>query len=202
MFIRENVKTSRIFRLLTIADISSLLWILSFTILTAIAAQITIPVKPVPFTFQTTMVILSGAFLGARKGAYSQFLYLLLGCLGIPVFAQIPDNSIGIARLFGPTGGYLLAFPIGAFISGYFIGNLKRTGSNVKKYAGVFLSLFLSEIIIISLGALFLNVVYLKNLKEAFILGAAVFIIWTVAKVVIGTGIYFGINKGIAKFLK
>ncbi|MGD1007922.1 MAG: biotin transporter BioY [Ignavibacteriaceae bacterium] len=202
MFVRENVKTSRIFRFLTIADISGLIWILSFTILTAIAAQITIPVKPVPFTFQTTMVILSGAFLGARNGAYSQFLYLMLGCLGIPVFAQIPDNSIGIARLFGPTGGYLLAFPVGALISGYLVGKLKGTGSSVKKYTGVFLSFLLGEIIIISLGALFLSAFYLKDLKEAFIIGAAVFMIWTVAKVVIGTGIYFGINKGIAKFLK
>ena len=93
MSVRENVKTSKLFKLLTIADYSDLLLILSFTMLTALAAQITIPVRPVPFTFQTTTVILSGAFLGAKKGAYSQFLYLMLGCLGLPVFAQIPELS-------------------------------------------------------------------------------------------------------------
>ena len=53
---------------------SDLLWILSFTILTAVSAQISIPVKPVPFTLQTLMVGLSGAFLGAKRGAYSQLL--------------------------------------------------------------------------------------------------------------------------------
>ena len=61
-------------------------WVLSFTILTAISAQIAIPVKPVPFTLQTMAVLLSGAFLGARKGAYSQLLYLFLGVIGLPVF--------------------------------------------------------------------------------------------------------------------
>jgi len=202
MSVRENVKTNKLFKLLTIADYSDLLLILSFTMLTALAAQITIPVRPVPFTFQTTTVILSGAFLGAKRGAYSQLLYLMLGCLGLPVFAQIPDNSIGIARLFGPTGGYLLAFPLGALISGYLVEKFKGTDSHVKKYSGVFISLLLGELSIIGLGALYLGAVYLKNLKEAFIIGAAVFMIWTIAKVVIAAGIYFGINKGISKLQK
>jgi biotin transport system substrate-specific component len=176
--------------------------IFAFTILTALAAQITIPVKPVPFTFQTTVVILSGAFLGGKNGAYSQLLYLMLGCLGLPVFAQIPDNSIGIARLFGPTGGYLLAFPVGALISGYLTGKLSQGSSGVKKFAGIFSSFILSELIILSFGAFYLNAVYLKDLKEAFILGAAVFVTWSIAKIAIATGIYYGVNKGIAKFQK
>lgn len=201
MSVKENIKTSKVLRILTITDVNSLLQVLLFTFITAIAAQITIPVKPVPFTFQTTVVILSGAFLGARKGAYSQFLYLMLGCLGLPVFAQIPDNSIGIARLFGPTGGYLLAFPAGALISGYLAGKVK-TSNSFLKYAGVFLSLLAGETVIIGTGALYLGAVYLKDLKEAFLIGAAVFMIWTIAKVVIGTGIFLGINKGIAKFKK
>src|SRR5690606_40894557 len=84
--------------------------LLSFTFLTAITAQITIPVKPVPFTLQTMAVLLSGAILGAKRGALSQLFYLTLGIIGFPVFAQTPDGAIGFARLLGPTGGYLLAF--------------------------------------------------------------------------------------------
>jgi biotin transport system substrate-specific component len=202
MSVRENVKTNKIYQSLTIARVSDLFLILSFTFLTAIAAQITIPVKPVPFTFQTTVVILSGAFLGARNGAYSQFLYLMLGCLGLPVFAQIPDNSIGIARLFGPTGGYLLAFPLGALISGYLTGKINLKSRGIIKYAFVFFSLLSGEVIIISLGALYLGAVYLKDMKEAFIAGAAVFMIWSIAKVIIGTGIYFGADKGLKSFFK
>jgi biotin transport system substrate-specific component len=204
MSVRENVKSNKIIRFLTIVDFNSILMIFSFTIITALAAKITIPVRPVPFTFQTTVVLLSGAFLGAKKGAISQFIYLILGCLGLPVFAQIPDSSIGIARLLGPTGGYLLAFPLGALITGYLIGKLSHHSKSlgVGKLAYVFLSFFLGEFIIITFGALYLGAIYLKNFKEAFIVGAAVFIVWSIAKIVIGTGIYFGVNKGIGKFLK
>lgn len=202
MPVRENVKTIKIFKSLAIPDISDLLMIFSFTLLTALAAQITIPVKPVPFTFQTTVVILSGAFLGAKNGFYSQILYLMLGSLGLPVFAQIPDNSIGIARLFGPTGGYLLAFPLGALLAGYLVGNLKKSNFSLINYLNVFIGLFLSEALIISLGALYLGTFYLKNIKEAFIVGAAVFLVWSIAKVVIAAGVYFGVNKGISKFLR
>ena len=95
--------------------------LLSFTFLTAITAQITIPVKPVPFTLQTMAVLLSGAILGAKRGALSQLFYLTLGIIGFPVFAQTPDGAIGFARLLGPTGGYLLAFPLAAFITGRLI---------------------------------------------------------------------------------
>ena len=202
MSVQENVKHSKLLKFITNTEISDILLILSFTLLIAIAAQLTIPVRPVPFTFQTTMVILSGAFLGAKKGAYSQLLYLGLGCLGLPVFAQIPDNSIGIARLFGPTGGYLLAFPVGAILSGILVSKFKEIESRLLKYSAVFISLLLSEFVIIGIGALYLGAVYLKDMKQAFIVGAAVFIVWSIAKVVVGTGIYFGVNKGISKFLK
>ena len=99
MQLKENVRNSKILNALTLLNSSKLFWIFSFTAITAVAAQITIPVKPVPFTLQTMMVVLAGAFLGSKRGAYSQFLYLFLGCIGLPVFAQIPDPAIGFARI-------------------------------------------------------------------------------------------------------
>ena len=169
--------------------------IFSFTLITAIGAQITIPVKPVPFTLQTMMVVLSGAFLGAKKGAYSQITYLLLGCLGLPVFAQIPDSSIGFARLFGPTGGYLLAFPIGAFITGFLAKRFVRRQAGFKSYFGIIVSMLCGELVILLFGSMYLGIVYLKDVKEALIAGGAVFLIWAVVKDIIGAGIYFGITK-------
>ncbi len=193
MSVRENTSENKLFRVLSIANFYELLWILSFTILTAFAAQITIPVKPVPFTLQTMVVVISGVFLGARKGAYSQLVYLLLGCMGLPVFAQIPDSSIGFMRLFGPTGGYLLAFPIGAFLAGLI-------SKNIKNYFGIVLSMFLSEAVILFLGAAFLGVFYLQNMKEALITGAVIFLVWAVVKSFIGASIYFTIKKSNKKF--
>jgi biotin transport system substrate-specific component len=91
------------------------------TALTAAAAQASIPLPftPVPFTLQPMVVLLGGAALGSRLGMSSQVLYLLLGMAGLPVFAASPVLPQGIARLMGPTGGYLLSYPIAAFVTGW-----------------------------------------------------------------------------------
>lgn len=90
------------------------------TVLTAAAAQISIPLPftPVPFTLQPMVVLVGGAALGARLGMASQILYLLLGIAGLPVFAASPILPQGLLRLLGPTGGYLLSYPFAAFVTG------------------------------------------------------------------------------------
>jgi biotin transport system substrate-specific component len=90
------------------------------TVLTAAAAQISVPLPftPVPFTFQPMVVLLGAMALGSRLGAASQVLYLTLGVLGVPVFAASPLPQ-GIGRLIGPTGGYLMAYPAAAFVAGW-----------------------------------------------------------------------------------
>jgi biotin transport system substrate-specific component len=93
---------------------------LFLTALTAAAAQVSVhlPFTPVPATLQPMVVLVGAAALGARLGASSQVLYLLLGVLGLPMFAASPILPQGLGRLFGPTGGYLLAYPIAAFVAG------------------------------------------------------------------------------------
>ncbi len=191
----KTVSVNKFFQFIAKANAHDIFLMFSFTLITAIGAQITIPVQPVPFTLQTMMVVLAGAFLGAKKGAYSQVIYLLLGCLGLPVFAQIPDSTIGFARLFGPTGGYLLAFPIGAFLTGYLAKRPAFQQAGLKSYFGVIVSMLCGELFILLFGSMYLGIVYLKDVKEALIAGAAVFLIWTVVKDVIGASIYFGITK-------
>jgi biotin transport system substrate-specific component len=95
--------------------------VLIMTLLTVLAAQISVPLPftPVPFTFQPMLVLVGGAALGARLGATSQVLYLALGIAGLPVFAASPLLPQGALRLLGPTGGYLMAYPIAAFVAGY-----------------------------------------------------------------------------------
>src|SRR6266850_7893269 len=91
-----------------------------FSLLTALAAQIVIPVGPVPITAQTFAVLLTGALLGSRLGAMAMIVYLTEGALGLPFFY---GGHGGLAHIFGPTGGYLVAFPAGAFITGAFAEN-------------------------------------------------------------------------------
>ena len=95
--------------------------VLFVTVLTIVAAQVSIPLPftPVPFTLQPMIVLLGGAALGARFGASAQLLYLAAGIAGLPVFAASPVLPQGVARLLGPTGGYLMSYPFAAFVAGY-----------------------------------------------------------------------------------
>ena len=112
-------------RTLTLADVAwpragtlqNVVLIAGASVLTALAARIAIPVpwSPVPITGQTVAVLLSGAVLGARRGFAAQLLYLAEGAAGLPVFA---GGAAGAAVLLGPTGGYLLAFPFAAALTG------------------------------------------------------------------------------------
>ncbi len=188
MATKLNVKSNTFVNLFLLLRASQVFWILSFTFLTAVAAQITIPAKPIPFTLQTMMVLLAGALLGAKNGAYSQLIYLSLGAIGLPIFAHTPDGLYGFARLFGPTGGYLLAFPAAAFLVGYLV-------QKNKNYISVVISMFAGNLFIIISGTLFLNIFYLHNLSDAVTVGAAIFSIWMVVKVFAAATVYFGISK-------
>jgi biotin transport system substrate-specific component len=95
--------------------------VLAVTALTALAAQVSVPLPftPVPFTLQPMVVLLGGAALGARLGASAQALYLLIGLAGLPVFAASPVLPQGAGRLVGPTAGFLLSYPLAAFVAGW-----------------------------------------------------------------------------------
>jgi biotin transport system substrate-specific component len=91
--------------------------VIGFSLLTAAAAQLVIPIGPIPITGQTFAVLLTGALLGSRLGAMAMIAYLIEGSSGLPFFA---GGHFGLAHLLGPTGGYLVAFPAAAFITGAF----------------------------------------------------------------------------------
>jgi biotin transport system substrate-specific component len=86
-------------------------------LIVALSAQIVVPVpfSPVPMTLQPLAVLVVGGLLGGAAGLAALLLYIALGLVGLPVFA---GGGSGVARLLGPTGGYLLAFPVAAWITG------------------------------------------------------------------------------------
>lgn len=96
-----------------------------FGALTAVGAYILIPVPPVPITLQTLFVNLAGALLGGSLGALSQVVYILLGVIGLPVFA---GGKAGAGVLFGPTGGYLIGFVAGAYVIGRLTALRRKPG--------------------------------------------------------------------------
>jgi biotin transport system substrate-specific component len=104
------------------------------TALVAAAAQVSVPLPgtPVPMTLQPLAVLLVGGLLGARLGAASLGLYLALGAAGLPVFTPTVP-LVGVARLFGPTGGYLLAYPVAAFVVGGLTDPGRQPGENPNR---------------------------------------------------------------------
>lgn len=101
---------------------TGLLWdavlVVGFACLTAAFAQISFWIGPVPVTGQTFAVLLTGALLGSRRGALSQLSYLAIGATGIPFWFAL-GGPPGIARLVGPTGGYLIGFVAVAYLVGW-----------------------------------------------------------------------------------
>jgi biotin transport system substrate-specific component len=96
------------------------------TLLVALSAQVVVPVpfSPVPMTLQPLAVLAVGGLLGAAGGVSALLLYIVLGALGLPVFA---GGGAGFLHLVGPTGGYLLAFPIAAGVTGALAGREPRS---------------------------------------------------------------------------
>lgn len=161
-------------------------------VFTAGMAQIAVklPFTPVPITLQTLAVIISGAVLGSRWGALSQLEYVALGLSGVPVFA---GGKAGLGHLLGPTGGYLIGFIAGAFVSGLIVelwrGEKRTLPSFAAGVAGI-LAIYL-------MGALWLSV-WLSLLQQmagtkailtTWDLGIKPFILPDLLKVIIATGI-------------
>jgi len=97
---------------------STILGVVGFALALAAAAQVTMPIPgtPVPFTLQPLVVVLAGLMLGPTAGAISMILYLIAGASGLPVFS--PIGAPGLLRFVGPTGGYLIAYPVAAWAAG------------------------------------------------------------------------------------
>jgi len=98
------------------------------TLFVALCAHVTIPLMPltpVPLTLQNFGVLLVGLLLGSRRGFAAMSLYLIEGASGLPVFN--PTGPGGIAQLLGPTGGFLMAYPLVAFAAGYLYEQRART---------------------------------------------------------------------------
>ena len=168
--------------------------VLFFAALTAAAAQISVPLPftQVPFTFQPTVVLLSGLVLGPRLGAASQVLYLAAGIAGLPVFAASATLPPGAWRLLGPTGGYLLSYPLAAFVA----GALARRGFD-RRYLTSILAMALGLVVIYTCGTLWLAYASVGRtaigLASAFATGVAPFVIADVVKLAAAAGIVPGL---------
>jgi biotin transport system substrate-specific component len=173
--------------------------VLLLATMTAAAAQVSMPLPftQVPFTFQPTVVLLGGLVLGARLGAASQLLYLAAGIAGLPVFAASVTLPPGALRLLGPTGGFLIAYPIAAFVTGL----LAQRGFD-RRYVGSVLSMAAGLTVIYASGLVWLGLFArgiggsaATGLGLAFTTGILPFVVPDLVKLAAAAGIVPGLWK-------
>ena len=166
--------------------------VLFVTALTAAAAQISVPLPftQVPFTFQPMVVLLGGLALGPRLGFASQVLYLAAGIAGLPVFAASATLPPGALRLMGPTGGYLMAYPLAALLTGY----LAERGLD-RRYLTSVLAMLAGLVVVYTCGAAWLGIFARTGtstpigLHAALVTGVYPFIAADVVKLLAAAGI-------------
>lgn len=154
--------------------------------LTAAAAQFTVPVPftAVPFALTPIAVLLTGAVLGARLGAAAQIAYLAAGLLGLQVFAPSVALPPGAARLLGPTGGFLMAYPVAAFVTGW----LSQRGWD-RRYLTSALAMLVGLAVIYTGGALWYTLTVTQSLGVTLATSVLPFAGFDVLKIAIGAAI-------------
>jgi biotin transport system substrate-specific component len=150
--------------------------VVSFSLLTAAAAQVVVPLPftPVPLTGQTFAVLLTGALLGPRLGALAMLAYLAEGAAGLPFFR---GGAGGVGHLVGPTAGYLFAFPVAAYVTGY----LAERGWD-RRFVTAAAAMALGSFVILAGGWAWLTFLS-GNAALAFRLGVGWFLLGDVVKV-------------------
>lgn len=139
-----------------------------FAAIIGVLAQVTIPLPLVPITGQTLAIGLAATILGSRYGTISTLLYIVMGAIGIPVFAQM---SGGLGVVFGPTGGFIVGFIPAAFIIGYYI---EKTSFTVIQAV---IANVLGMIVTLIFGTVWLKISADLTWTAAFLGGFAPFII-------------------------
>ena len=143
----------------------------------ALSAQVVIRTSPVPFTGQTLGVLAVGAALGFRRGAAALLLYLAIGLLGLPIYAE---GKAGLAVVTGPTGGYLIGFVVASAV----VGRLAELGWD-RRLPGALVAMAIGTAIIYAIGVPWLKLVTGMSWAETVYEGMTKFLVWDAAKALI-----------------
>lgn len=165
-----------------------------FASITSILAQISIPIPftTVPITMQVFSLVLCGIILGPKLGFISQLIYVLIGLIGVPVFSQM---SGGISVIIGPTGGFIISFPIITLLAGYFS---KRYNSYFMIMIGIFGGLMINYLV----GTLQFILIMKVSFVEGLTLCVLPFVVLDFVKIYLATIVGISISKRLGIGLK
>jgi biotin transport system substrate-specific component len=130
--------------------------VVAASLFVALCARVTIPLPftPVPLTLQNFGVLTMGLLLGSRRGFAALALYLVEGAFGLPVFS--PSILVGVGHLLGPTGGFLMAYPLVAFVTGWIYE--RKPGKSSHRFRWAALSAVAGELVLFAGGLSWLAV--------------------------------------------
>lgn len=162
-----------------------------FAAITAVMAQISVPIpfSPVPITMTVFAVCLTAGILGSRLGSISMGVYILLGSVGVPVFAQM---KAGLPVLLGPTGGYIWGFVIAAFVMGRIVEQLSQPG-----YKTMLAAMFVGLMIIYFTGTVQLAYVVNLTAGQALAAGVGWFLPLDTLKIFLAAGIAHAVRRAL-----
>jgi biotin transport system substrate-specific component len=153
--------------------------------------SIPIPISPVPFSLSLAAIFLAGALLPKNHAALAQVVYILLGVIGLPVFSKMQG---GPGVLVGPTGGYLIAYPIMAYLIALII---EKTGK--RNFPVYLFSMLCSLVVCYTLGTLWLSLVAHLSIAAAFAAGVLPFAILDVVKAVLASLLALALYRALSK---
>ncbi len=139
-----------------------------------VSAQISIPLGPVPFTLQTMLILTSGLVLGSKKALIANLIYILLGAVGLPVFANF---SGGFSIIFLQTGGFIMSFPLMAYVAGKVS---EMTNNKVMTYIGCIMGVLIN----FTIGCAYFMFVTKFDLKTSLTYTVLPFIVTTIVQII------------------
>jgi biotin transport system substrate-specific component len=161
--------------------------VLAASLAVAVTAHIAFPLPftPVPFTLQPLAVLAIGLLLGPVDGGLALLAYLAEGLAGLPVFS--PTGPGGLAQLLGPTGGYLMADPVVAFLAGLVTRSFAR---HTGHYAAALIGCTLATVVLFAAGAGWLAGLHPMSARTLWIAAVAPFLPGEAVKIVVAAGLY------------
>ena len=159
-----------------------------FAAIIAVCSIISIPVGEVPVTLQTFAVCLAAAMLGFRRGTLSVLIYVLLGAVGVPVFAGMTG---GIGILSGPTGGYIIGFIPAAVIIGLAADRFQR------KALPLAIAMVIGVLVCYAVGTVWFMVVMKWGIVETLMVCVVPFLIPDAVKIAVAVLLSNRLSKAI-----
>ena len=147
-----------------------------------LTARVAIPRDPVPWTGQTFGILVVGGALGARRGFAAVTLYVLLGLIGLPFFAE---GRGGSAVILGGSGGYIIGF----VVAGTIVGRLAELGWD-RRFSGAVAMMLVGTVVIYAIGLPWLSYVRHLSVADTISGGLTPFIVWDTAKLLVAAGIF------------